>query len=99
MAIDHTTLRRRVAALVRVDIVSAFKIGRSSTPSARLSKSDYAGYDEMIAIFETHSRRSADEVEDALIQHFRDSDNYVGGGGGPDGGAPYYIYVVRRFHR
>lgn len=92
-----TTLRRRVGQYTRS--VGEFKIGRTSTPEARANQSDYAsGYDEMIVIYETNSTAHVNDVERALIDYFSahdDNRNFRGGGGGPLGRPPHYVYVVR----
>lgn len=76
---------------------SVFKIGRTSTPEARAAQPDYADeYDRMIVIYETMTADHADAVERDLIDYFQESENFRGGGGGPRGKPPYYVYLVRR---
>lgn len=91
------TLRRRVGQYTRN--VGEFKIGRTSTPEARANQPDYAdGYDEMIVIYKTNSAAYVNDVERDLIDYFNahdDNRNFRGGGGGPLGRAPYYVYLVR----
>ncbi len=91
------TLKRRVGRYTRN--VGEFKIGRTSTPKARANQADYASaYDEMIVIYETAIVSHVNEVERELVGYFSahdDNRNFRGGGGGPLGRAPHYIYVVR----
>lgn len=76
---------------------SVFKIGRTSRPEARAKHPHYvAEYKEMIVIYKTTSAAYADQVERHLITSFQKSANFRGGGGGPRGEPPYFVYVVRR---
>ena len=85
-------LRRAVAGYARG--ASGYMIGRTSNPASRSSAPEYVDYDEMIVVYQTDSIGNADTVEEELIEFFDDSDNFRGGGGGPVGDAPYYVYVV-----
>ena len=76
---------------------SVFKIGRTSDPDSRAKDPKYVReYKEMIVIYRTMSAAYADDVERDLIASFEKCDNFRGGGGGPHGQPPYYVYVVRR---
>lgn len=90
-------LRKRVGQLARD--VGEFKIGKTSNPPARASQPDYANaFDQMIVIYETPVADHAIEVERDLIDYFSvhyDNKNLRGGGGGPSGNAPHYVYIVR----
>ena len=73
------------------------KIGITSKPPQRAKTYEREGeYDEMIVLYETNSRKFVTNMEISLIEHFGDDcDNKIGGGGGPDGGPPYHLYIVR----
>ena len=92
-----SSLRRSVGQLARN--VGKFKIGRTSDPAARANAREYAeGYDELIVIYSTTSAEFVNDVERDLIDYFEthsDVSNFRGGGGGPLGRPPYYVYVVR----
>lgn len=50
----------------------------------------------MVVIYRTKSARNADRAERYLIDHNDGfSKNKKGGGGGPKGEPPYFLYVVR----
>ena len=75
----------------------SFKIGRTRNPTNRANQPDYSEYDEMILLYKTTSPNFVSEVEDALINDFREEcENFNRGSGGPLGEPPYFIYVVRR---
>lgn len=91
-----STLKRSVAGLAKN--VGSFKIGRTCDPDARARARDYAKFDELIVIYETMSAEHVNDVERELIEYFETHDdisNFRGGGGGPLGQPPYYVYVVR----
>jgi hypothetical protein len=91
-----STLKRSVGQLTKK--VGSFKIGRTCDPDARASARDYAKYDELIVIYKTTSAEHVNDVERELIEYFETHDdigNFRGGGGGPLGRPPYYVYVVR----
>jgi hypothetical protein len=92
-----------VGAKLRADVKiytadhSIFKIGRTSNPEARAKHNDYADtYKEMVVVYETKSAQHADAVERHLVSSFQSSRNFRGGGGGPHGRPPYYVYLVRQ---
>ncbi len=97
---ERSNLRRRVGQFARGDKWSAFKIGVSSDPEARVCWDDYCGvYDDMVVLYETRDLDEAHEVERELIAFFRTyCDNVSEGGDGRMGtkAPPYYVYVVRR---
>lgn len=92
-----STLRRKVAGLVRSDRVVRFKIGRTNDFVTRMAA--YSDYHEIVIVYRSESIEHANTVERELTEHFNDSDNLVRGGGGPPGGGPYFIYVVVKYHR
>jgi hypothetical protein len=92
-----------VTAKLRADVAnytsdhSIFKIGRTSDPHRRAKQADYADvYKEMVVVYETKVAEHADAVERHLVNAFQHSKNFRGGGGGPRGQPPYYVYVVRQ---
>lgn len=90
-----STLRRRVSAYTREDVVSRFKIGITNNPQARFSKGYSAKYDEMIVLYRSSSLDFVSQVECDLIKHNEElAKNRVGGGGGNYGDPPYYLYIV-----
>ena len=60
-----------------------------------------ASYHEMIVLYETSSRNNAMDLEDRLIDYYRNNydtcENRAAGYGGRPGEGWYYVYVVRRF--
>ena len=92
-----TTLRRRVSAYTRKDVVRRFKIGITNNPPTRFSNGYSADYDEMIVLYRSPSLDSVSEVERDLIDHNQEiTKNRIAGGGGNYGGPPYYLYIVLR---
>ena len=91
-------MRHRVGALVRD--ASGFKIGMTNWPQTRASQYG-ASYHEMIVLYETSSRNNAMDLEDRLIDYYRNNydtcENRAAGYGGRPGEGWYYVYVVRRF--
>ena len=80
---------------------ASIKIGITSNPERRAREYDGWEYDEMVVLYKT-SRYSNDnfvrELERELVdKHWEDCDNSIGGGGGPLGKPPYYLYIVRYF--
>lgn len=91
-----STLKRSVGQFTKN--VGTFKIGRTCDPAHRAGQPDYAKFDEMIVIYKTRSAEHVNDVETQLIEFFEthnDIGNFRGGGGGPLGQPPYYVYVVR----
>lgn len=91
-----STLKRSVGQLAKN--VGSFKIGRTCDPEARAGARDYAKFDELIVIYETTSAEHVNDVERELIEYYEthyDIGNFRGGGGGPLGHPPYFVYVVR----
>jgi hypothetical protein len=92
-----STLRRRVSAYTRKDLIRGFKIGIINNPRVRFSKKDYSGYDEMIVLYKSSSLDSVSEVECDLIDHNQEiTKNRIAGGGGNYGDPPFYLYIVIR---
>src|SRR5258708_129782 len=92
-----TTLRRRLSAYTRKDVVGGFKIGITNNPRVRFLKKDYSGYDEMIVLYRSSSLDSVSQVERDLIEHNKAiTKNRIAGGGGNYGDPPYYLYIVLR---
>ena len=91
------TIRSRVSALVKNS--EGFKIGMTNSPSTRASAYGES-YDEMIVLYETSSRKNAQELEKGLIAYYIENydkcENQMAGGGGKPGEGWYYVYVVRR---
>ena len=91
------TLRRRVSAYTRKELVRRFKIGITNNPRVRFSNKDYSGYDEMIVLYRSSSLASVSEVECDLIDHNQKiTKNRIAGGGGNYGDPPFYLYIVIR---
>lgn len=79
----------------------AFRIGITNDPEQRMSayRSEGRGYDKMIVLYSTRSRKNAVKLEKELIDHNWGWDklkNFRGGGGGPHGEGGYYLYIVLR---
>jgi hypothetical protein len=92
-----STLRRRVSAYTRQDVVGRFKIGITNNPRRRFSNGYSADYDEMIVLYRSPSRDSVSQVERDLIDHNQAiTKNRIAGGGGNCGDPPYYLYIVLR---
>ena len=90
------TIKYRVSALVRKS--EGFKIEMTNRPPTRAGAYG-EDYDEMIVLYETSTRKNAEELERELICHYlnrEDCENQVCGGAGPPGRGRYYVYVVRR---
>ncbi len=93
-----TTLRRRVSAYTRKDVMRKFKIGITNNPRTRFSKGYSADYDEMIVLYRSSSLDSVSQVERDLIDHNQEvTRNTIAGGGGNYGAPPYYLYIVIRY--
>jgi hypothetical protein len=89
------TLRRRLSAYTRKDVVRGFKIGITNNPESRFSNGYARDYDEMIVLYQSSSLDFVSQVECDLIEHNRDlTKNRIAGGGGNYGDPPYYLYVV-----
>ena len=92
-----TTLRRRVSAYTRKDVVRGFKIGITNDPRTRFSNGYSADYDETIVLYRSTSLNSVSQVERALIDHNQEiTKNRIAGGGGNYGDPPFYLYIVIR---
>ncbi|KIX21856.1 hypothetical protein SY27_04010 [Flavobacterium sp. 316] len=73
------------------------KVGITSNPLNRFSKHNGSNkkWEKMIVKYETSSVKYINEMEKILINNFSDLLlNEVAGGGGPNGGSPYYLYVL-----
>jgi hypothetical protein len=91
------TLRRRLSAYTRKDVVREFKIGITNDPRGRYSNGYARDYDEMIVLYRSSSLHSVSKVECDLIDHNKEiTKNRIAGGGGNYGDPPYYLYVVLR---
>jgi hypothetical protein len=92
-----SSLRRRVSAYTRENIVRGFKIGITNDPRVRFSKKDYSSYQEMIVLYRSSSHASVKQVERDLIDHNKEiTKNRIAGGGGNVGKPPYYLYIALR---
>ena len=92
-----TTLKYRISALVKN--ANQYKTGITNNPPARASQ--YPNqfkeqYDEMIVLHRTGSDKLVRALEKNLVDDYWGyTDNTIGGGGGPSGEPPYYLYIVR----
>ena len=96
---SQVVLRQRIGAYARVDRADGFKIGITCDPDARaaLYRNKEPGYREMVVLYRTASDDHVRQMERELTVWFRDdSDNERFGGAGPQGQAPYYLYIVLR---
>ncbi|MCG8573371.1 MAG: GIY-YIG nuclease family protein [Flavobacteriales bacterium] len=89
------SLKRSVAQYIRNH--KKVKIGITNNPERR--KNQHAGSDEkwdkMIVKYQTFSINFIDQLEKLLIDEYWDYiQNEIGGGGGPKGDPPYYLYVL-----
>ena len=76
----------------------AFKIGITSDPDRRAMEYDsreVGRYREMVVLYQTGSADRVRDLEFMLVSKHHDADNEQGGGGGPLGKKPYYLYIVR----
>ena len=90
-----STLRRRVSAYTRKELVQGFKIGITNNPRGRFSNGYARDYDEMVVLYRSSSLDSVSQVECDLIEHNKEiTKNRIGGGGGNYGDLPYYLYIV-----
>ncbi len=76
-----------------------FYIGRTNNPENRARShetSEPERWEQMAVLYETRSLNYSRQMERELIDHSWDNiTNPIGGGGGPDGAPPYYIYILR----
>ncbi|MBV5347410.1 GIY-YIG nuclease family protein [bacterium] len=99
---NQLNLHQRVSAFTHAGRVASFKIGITSDPGRRASVYTANGtrYEEMVVLYSTSSKRNVREMEQILVQYFRENermDNDNAGGGGlicEDG--PYYLYITLR---
>ncbi|MCO6175366.1 hypothetical protein NHF50_09955 [Flavobacterium sp. NRK F10] len=73
------------------------KVGITSNPLNRFSQHSNSGkgWKKMIVKYETSSVSYINEMEKLLIDNFSDLlQNEIGGGGGPNGKPPYYLYLL-----
>ena len=80
----------------------AFKIGITSDPDRRAMEYDSRdGYRsrEMVVLYQTGSADRVRYLESMLVSKHQDADNEWGGGGGPLGKKPHYLYIVRSLPR
>ncbi len=72
------------------------KVGITSKPKRRAAKYTIeSDYDDMIVLFKTSSEQTIRELEKFLVEkNWELVDNEIGGGGGPLGNGPYYLYIV-----
>jgi len=77
------------------------KVGITTNPERRSSnyKND-TDYTRMVVLFKTQSSRVIRSFERDLVDyHWELIDNETGGGGGPLGSPPYYLYLVFKEER
>lgn len=75
------------------------KIGITNDPERRAKEHQRGSdkWDKMVVKYETSSVNFINQIERVLIEyHWGYIKNKVGGGGGPDGVGPYYLYVLLR---
>ena len=94
----ESTLRKSIAAYVRGGI--GYRIGFTNNPETRASQRPYNNghYGEMIVLYRTTSDRFVRQLERALIDYFWETEGLeveIGGGGGPKGEPPHYLYIAR----
>lgn len=73
------------------------KVGITNNPKGRCSAHSRSNFrwKKMIIKYKTSSVNYINQIEKIIIEHHWDYiKNKVGGGGGPDGQGPYYLYVL-----
>ncbi len=72
------------------------KVGITSNPRARASSYRSSGsYDKMVILYETTSEKEIRELEKYLVEkNWEIVNNEIGGGGGPLGKAPHFLYII-----
>jgi hypothetical protein len=90
----ETSLKKSVAAYIRLGY--AVKIGITNNPERRAKEHARKGtWKRMIVKYYTTSVKYINDMERIIIAHHWDRvENEVGGGGGPNGSGPYYLYVL-----
>lgn len=92
------TLGQRVGAYVRSDRVRSWRVGVTSDPNRRAAQlnSDGSDYDDMVAIYRTHSIEHALEINREIANRYRDElDNERCGGAGLSADSEfYYVYIL-----
>lgn len=91
---------RKISALTSSKRIFRFKIGVTASPETRVA--GHGGYDEMVIVYSSRSRKNALTVEKHLTELYKDycdnCDNKSNGGGGRDSKKPKHcVYIVRRF--
>jgi hypothetical protein len=87
------SLIRRIDLEVGSRLVSTFRIGRSSTPSARKS---YYRFDKIISLYYSENDEDVEEVEHSLIDSFQDHEkcqNPIRNGGPISSEKGNYVYL------
>ena len=90
-----STLMRSVGQYTRM--YKHVKVGITNNPERRVIEHYKSGkrWRHMAVKYRTNSIRSIDQIERDLIDyHWFNVTNKVGGGGGPKGAPPYYLYVL-----
>ncbi|MBU3660379.1 MAG: hypothetical protein FGM14_10940 [Flavobacteriales bacterium] len=90
----ETSLKKSVAVYTRK--YYRVKIGITNNPERRAKEHARNGtWKRMIVKYYTTSVKYINDMERIIISHHWDRvENEVGGGGGPNGRAPYYLYVL-----
>jgi len=91
----ETQLKQSVNAYIQH--YSEIKIGITCNPDRRKSEHHRSkkGWEKMVIKYETQSVKYINAIEKTLIDYHWDYvTNEVGGGGGPNGTPPYYLYVL-----
>ena len=79
---------------------SKVKIGITNNPSKRQGEHarSRTKWNKMVVKYKTSSVNFINQIEKIVIDYHWDYiENEIGGGGGPDGEAPYYLYVLLKW--
>lgn len=92
----NATLTRSVSRYLCHNIL--VKVGITNNPERRACehRNGSCGWAHtMVVIYHTSSPNSVKEMERRLVdRYWLHLQNDIGGGGGPDGAGPYYLYVL-----
>jgi hypothetical protein len=89
----ETALKKSVA--VYLSNYERVKIGITNNPERRAKEHEKGNWKRMIVKYYTTSVKYINDMERVIIDHHWDRvENLVGGGGGPNGEGPYFLYVL-----